>query len=151
MQLGFGGTAGVIGGFALALLLRVRRIVPDGYENIFALSFVLLLFVGCDALVPHSGILAAPIAGVVVGNLRTRVDRDLREFKDQLSVLLIGLIFILLAADVRLADVQALGLAGLSVVAALVLIVRPLDVAVCTAGSELTAAERGIIELPRLR
>ena len=51
-------------------------------------------------IVEHSGVLAVTIAGVVVGNLRTRVDRDLREFKDQLSVMLIGLLFVLLAADV---------------------------------------------------
>ena len=144
-QLGFGTAAGVAGGFALAFLLRVRRIVPDGYENIFALGAVLLLFVSCDVLVPHSGILAVPIAGVVVGNVRTRVDRDLREFKDQLTVMLVGLIFVLLAADVRLGDVWALGPAGLSVVAVLVLVVRPLGVALCTVGSELSRRERAFI------
>ena len=108
-QLGFGVISGGVGGLALAGLLRVRRIVPDGYENIFTLVMVLLLYVGCDALVKHSGILAVPIAGVVVGNVRTRVDRDLREWKDQLTVLLIGLLFVLLAAGVSLDDVRALG------------------------------------------
>jgi NhaP-type Na+/H+ or K+/H+ antiporter len=142
LQVALGGVAGLVGGFALAGALRVRRIVPDGFENIFALSMVLLIFTSSNALVSHSGILAVPIAGVVVGNLRSRVDRDLREFKDQLTVLLVGLIFVLLAADVRLADMQNLGLAGLAVVAALVLIVRPLDVLLCTYGSRLTTQER---------
>jgi Trk K+ transport system NAD-binding subunit len=105
----------------------------------------LLLFQGCDAIVPHSGVLAVAVAGVVVGNVRTRVDRDLREFKDQLSVLLIGLLFILLAATVRIADVRALGWNGLAVVAVLVLAVRPANVWLCTVGSELSGRERWFI------
>jgi NhaP-type Na+/H+ or K+/H+ antiporter len=145
LRLGFGAVAGVLGGFVLAGLLRVRRLVPEGHENIFVLVCVLLLFEGCDEIVSHSGILAVTIAGVVVGNLRTRIDRDLREFKDQLTVLLIGLLFVLLAADVRIEDVQALGAEGIAVVAALVLIVRPLTVWLSTAASELTVRERLLI------
>ncbi|MCP4039326.1 MAG: sodium:proton antiporter, partial [bacterium] len=83
MQLGFGTFAGLLGGMLLAGLLRVRKLVPEGYENIVALATVLLLFVVANMVVPHSGILAVPVAGVVVGNSRSRVDRDLREFKDQ--------------------------------------------------------------------
>jgi len=142
ISLGFGAIAGLIAGFALAGLLRVRNLVPEGYENIFALSYVLLLFQGCDEIVSHSGILAVTVAGVVVGNLRTRVDRNLREFKDQLTVLLIGLLFVLLAADVRFEDVLALGWSGLAVVGLLVLVVRPINVGLSTLGSELSLRER---------
>ncbi|MFQ5415749.1 MAG: cation:proton antiporter [Myxococcota bacterium] len=144
-RLGFGAASGVGAGFALAFLLRVRRLVPEGHENIFVLAAVLLLFQGCDEVVSHSGILAVTVAGVVVGNLRTLVDRDLREFKDQLSILLIGLLFVLLAADVRLADVQKLGMNGLLVVAGLVLLVRPIGVWLSTLGSDLDWRERVLL------
>jgi NhaP-type Na+/H+ or K+/H+ antiporter len=145
LRLGFGAVAGGVAGFALAGLLRVHRVVPEGYENVFALASVLLLFQSCDVIVPHSGVLAVAVAGVVVGNVRTRVDRDLREFKDQLSVLLVGLLFILLAATVRIADVRALGWNGLAVVGILVAAVRPANVWLCTSGSELTRKERWFI------
>jgi NhaP-type Na+/H+ or K+/H+ antiporter len=141
-SLGFGAIAGLLAGYALARLLRVRNLVPEGYENIFSLAYVLLLYQGCDQMVAHSGILAVTVAGVVVGNLRTRVDRDLREFKDQLTVLLIGLLFVLLAADVRFDDVLALGWRGLAVVGLLVFVVRPIDVGLSTLGSELSIRER---------
>lgn len=141
-SMGFGALMGAAGGLALAGVLRVRNLVPEGYENVFALAFVLLLFQGCHEVVHHSGILAVTVAGVVVGNLRTRVDRDLREFKDQLTVLLIGLLFVLLAADVGLHDVIALGWGGVAVLAALILVVRPLNVLVSTLGSELSVRER---------
>ena len=99
----------------------------------------------CDAVVSHSGILAVTVAGVVVGNLRTRVDRDLREFKDQITVLLIGLLFVLLAADVRVDDVRALGWGGLAVVGALIFVIRPINVWLSTASSDLSVRERAFI------
>ena len=142
LQFGFGAGAGALTGYAIAGVLRVRRLVPEGLENGFVLAAVLLLFQACDAVVHESGILAVTVAGVVVGNLRSRVDRDLREFKDQLTVLLIGLLFVLLAADVRIAEVQALGLEGVMLVAALVFVVRPIGVWLCTMGSDLTTRER---------
>jgi NhaP-type Na+/H+ or K+/H+ antiporter len=144
-RIGFGTLAGVVAGFSLAGLLRVRRLVPEGHENIFVLAGVLLLFQGCNEVLSQSGLLAVTVAGVVVGNLRTPIERDLREFKDQLTVLLIGMLFVLLAAAVRLEDVRALGLRGLGVVAALVFVVRPINVWLSTSASELSARERWLI------
>jgi Trk K+ transport system NAD-binding subunit len=80
-----------------------------------------------------------------MGNLHTPVDRDLREFKDQLTVLLVGLLFVLLAASVGFDDVLNLGLPGLAVVVTLIVVVRPLSVWMCTAGSDLNLRERVLI------
>jgi len=86
-RLAFGLVAGGLGGLLLGGLLRVRGLVPRGLENVFSLATVVLLFAGCDQVMSTSGILAVTVAGVVVGNLGTPVDRDLREFKDQLTVM----------------------------------------------------------------
>lgn len=145
LRLGFGIVAGVLGGFLIGWLLRFPFLVPQGYENIFTLASVFLIFQGSDGIISQSGILAVTVAGVVVGNLKTPVDRDLREFKDQLTILLVGLLFILLAADVAWADVRALGREGAAVIAALVLVVRPLNVWLCTRGSDLSAKERAFL------
>jgi len=145
LRLSFGTLLGAAAGYGLAQLLLRRRIVPEGHENVLVLASVLVIFEGGDAIVSHSGILAVTVAGVVMGNVPTRVDRDLREFKDQLSVMLIGLLFVLLAADVSLDDVRALGWHGVAVLAALVLVVRPLDVLACTLGSGLSARERALL------
>ncbi len=141
-SLGFGAVVGGVAGLGLARILRIRGFVPEGLENVFTLAAVLLIFQGCDVIIHHSGILAVTVAGVVVGNLRTRVDRDLREFKDQITILLIGLLFVLLAADVRIEHVLALGWGGIAVLAALVFVVRPINVLLSTLGSELTTRER---------
>lgn len=145
LRLGFGTAIGMAAGFAIAGMLRVRRMVPQGHGNIFVLASVLLLFQGSEELVGESGIVAVVAAGVVVGNLRSHVDRDLREFKDQLTVMLIGLLFVLLAADVRLAEVTSLGWNGALVVGALLLAVRPIAVWLCTTGSNLSRNERWFV------
>jgi len=137
------GTAlGVAAGFLLARALLISRLLPDGLQNVFVLSSVLLLYAGAERLLSHSGVLAVTVAGVVVGNTRSPVERDLREFKDQLTVMLIGLLFVTLAADVRYEQVLALGWGGIGVVATLVLVVRPLGVWLCTLGSPLSTGER---------
>ena len=137
-----GSVFGVVAGFVLARMLRVSRLLPEGLENVSVLSAVLLLYAGAEALLSQSGVLAVTVAGVVVGNTRTPVERDLREFKDQLTVMLIGLLFVVLAADVRYEQVAALGWAGIGVVATLIFIVRPLAVWLCTFDSELDLGER---------
>ena len=142
ISVGFGLAAGLAAGFLLAGALRYRLLVAHTYENVFTLASVVLLFEGCNALAEPSGLVAVTVAGVVMGNLETRVGRDLREFKDQLTVLLVGMLFVLLAADVALDDVRALGAGGLGVVAGLILIVRPLGVWVSTRGLKLTTSER---------
>ncbi len=145
LRVGFGTVAGVAGGFVLSRLLAVRRLVPEGHENIFVLASVLLLFEGCEQVASHSGILAVTVAGVVVGNLRILGDRDLREFKDQLTVMLVGMLFMLLAASVRVEHVTDLGWAGMATVAALILVVRPANVWLSTSGSDLTWRERAFV------
>src|SRR5690606_40552993 len=140
-----GAALGVLGGVGMGVLLRRERIVPAGLENIFALSLVLVLYAFGNAAVPESGILAATVAGLVVGNMRTRLERELREFKEQLTVLLVGLLFILLAADVRLAEVTGLGWGGVLTVLLVMFVIRPVGVALCTRGSTLSWRERAFI------
>jgi NhaP-type Na+/H+ or K+/H+ antiporter len=144
-RLGFGVVFGCIGGLLLALFLRVRRVVPEGLENVFTLSLVFALYQVSNAILPESGIMTVSMAGVVVGNMRTHIGEELKEFKEQLTVLFIGMLFVLLAADVRIDEVRALGLPGLYTLLALMFLVRPVNVAVCALGSDLTWGERGFI------
>lgn len=140
-----GAGLGVSGGFVLGLLLKYERIVPEGLENIFTLSLVLALFEVSEAILPETGVMTAAVAGLVVGNMDTGVHDELKEFKEQLTVLLIGLLFVLLAATVELRDVVGLGWPGVATVAVLALVIRPLNVLVSTAGSDLTGRERAFL------
>lgn len=141
-RLGTGAVVGTLGGLLLALLLRRPKVVPRGLENILALSMAMLLYQLSDALVSESGITAAIAAGMVLGNARSHALREIAAFKEQLTVLLIATLFVLLAADTRIADVAALGRPGVLTVLALMFAVRPLTVFLCTIGTDLRLQDK---------
>jgi NhaP-type Na+/H+ or K+/H+ antiporter len=145
LRIGFGAVAGLGTGWVLARILRAERLVPEGFENLVTLGSALLLFVGCDLVIPESGILAVTLAGVMVGNLGVKVGRELGEFEEMVTLGLIGILFVLLAADVRLAEMVSLGIGGLLTVAALMFVVRPINVWFSTRGSELDWRERAFL------
>lgn len=136
---------GVSGGLLVGFLLRVERLVPEGLENVLALAFVLALFEVSETVMPETGIMTAAAAGLVVGNMETRVDQELKEFKEQLTVLVLGLIFVLLAATVRLQDIVGLGWRGVATVAVIMFLIRPLSVAISTVGTDLDMRERAFL------
>jgi NhaP-type Na+/H+ or K+/H+ antiporter len=140
-----GAILGSIGGYLLARILRRESLIPEGLVNVFTLAFVLVLFHISNAAQPESGIAAVTAAGLVIGNVHTRVLGDLKEFKEGLTVMLIGLLFVLLAADVRFSEIAALGRPGILVCLVLMFAIRPAGVAACTAGSTLNLRERAFL------
>lgn len=138
-----GGVAGLIGALGLAELLR-RHLVPDYLENYAALVGVLLVFSLSNAAAHESGLLAVTVMGMWLGNRKDLSMDEILDFKEHLSTLLISLLFIVLAA--RLAwPGPATVLAGLGILAAAVLVARPLSVLLSTLGSGLSWNERALI------
>ncbi len=147
-RLVLGAIVGLIGGGVAVLLLRSRRLIPAGMEKVFTLTVAWATFQASNMLQPESGIMAATVAGLVVGNVGTVSSagfHDLKDFKEQLTVMLIGMLFVLLAATIRIGDVAALGTNGLLMVAALTFVVRPVQVFLCTIGSELSWREKAFL------
>jgi len=144
-RLGIGVLAGVVGGGVMVLLLRSRRLIPAGMERVFTLTLAWGIFQASNAISYDSGVLAVIVAGIMFANVAQETTRGVRESKEQLTVMLVGMLFILLAAQVRLLEVMSLGVRGITVVVALVFIVRPLCVLSCTAGSGLTGREKAFL------
>ncbi len=145
VRIGVGLLAGSVAGLALSSALRASRLVPAEARHLVAVAGALLTFTASEHVASESGILAVVVAGVIVGNAERRLARELGEFQEHLTVGLIGLLFVLLAADVRLADVAALGTGGVLTVAALALVVRPVNVAVCTAGADFSWRDKAFL------
>ncbi len=142
LRMGVGLAVGLVGGAVIAFLLRVDRIVPERLGNVFALAMAVATFQVSNALMSESGLVAAIVAGLLVGNVRTRVLRELLEFKEQLTAMFIGMLFILLSANLRVSDLRSLGWGGVAVVAALMLVVRPLSIWLCSRGTGLGWREK---------
>jgi NhaP-type Na+/H+ or K+/H+ antiporter len=102
----------------------------------------------------ESGLMAVVMAGIVLKAAAVPDERLLRRFKGQLTTLCVSVLFILLAADLSIASVIALGWGSVLTVLVLMLVVRPLSVALCTLKSDLNwrhklfiawVAPRGIV------
>jgi NhaP-type Na+/H+ or K+/H+ antiporter len=98
--------------------------------------------------------MAVVMAGIVLKSAAVPDERLLRRFKGQLTTLCVSVLFILLAADLSIASVIALGWGSVLTVLVLMLVVRPLSVALCTLKSDLNwrhklfiawVAPRGIV------
>lgn len=142
LRFGAGALFGLGGGALVVVLHKVRRLVPHGLENVLVLATVVAVFQSSNAVVHESGITAAIAMGLVVGNSKTRIERDVAQFNEQLTSLFVATLFVLLAADVRLADVEALGWPGAIVAGVLMFVVRPATVFASTHGTDLTRSEK---------
>jgi NhaP-type Na+/H+ or K+/H+ antiporter len=144
-RLALGTAIGVAGGLFLSRALKVRGLIPEGLANVLTLTVVLALYQVSETVWHESGIAAVTAAGVTVRLLGTPVEREMIEFKEQLTVMLIGMLFVLLAADVRMQDVISLGTPGLLTAAALIILIRPLNVLISTAGTTLSWQQRAFL------
>ncbi len=136
---------GAIGGLGLSLILKYRRFVPEQLENVFLLSVVFALFQLSNSISGESGVVAVTIAGMVVGNSKTGVRRELREFEEEMTVLLIGMLFILLAADVQISQLTNLGWRGILLVSVIMFVIRPLSIFSGTWGSDLNLKQKTLL------
>lgn len=137
-----GGSLGVISAFVLREVMR-RYWVPDTLQNPVSLMLVVATFTASNQIQAESGLLATTVMGIVLANQR-RVDvHHILEFKENLRVLLIAILFIVLAARLQLDDLAALNpwRVGLFL-GVLILVARPAAVFLATIGAGLTVRER---------
>ncbi|WP_350293334.1 sodium:proton antiporter [uncultured Croceitalea sp.] len=138
----FGTTFGFTFAHALAFAIK-KNLIPHYLMNVVSLSVVLLVFVESDVFAHESGLLAVVVMGMVLGNMNLPNLKELLYFKESLSVLLISILFILLSANINIADLELLmnwKTAALFVL--VVFLIRPLGVFLSTQGSNLRLNEK---------
>jgi NhaP-type Na+/H+ or K+/H+ antiporter len=141
-RIGIGALAGVILGFVFVFIFKKKDLIPEGMENIFILCMLLFIFQSTNAFLSESGLAAVTAAGIIVGNYSTHILHELTEFKEEISVMLIGMLFVLLAADVRIENVINLGVPGIITVLVLMFIIRPASVFAGTSFSGFNLKEK---------
>jgi NhaP-type Na+/H+ or K+/H+ antiporter len=135
---------GVVGGglTALVLVQLMRRyLIPDFLQNAAFLAAVVASFTASNLIQPEAGLVTVTFLGIALANQKSVTVKHVVEFKENLRVLLISILFILLASRLRWDDVQSLGWAGLFFVAAL-LGIRFAAVFASTMGTDLLRRER---------
>jgi NhaP-type Na+/H+ or K+/H+ antiporter len=137
----YGGGVGTAA--ALLLMLALRKFwIPDYLRSSLSMAMVMAAYAVSHLLQNESGLLAVTLMGVILGNQRTVDISSIAEFKENLEVFLIGALFILLSARLKLEDFADLGWQTALFVAVLIFAVRPLCILASTLGSSLPWKER---------
>lgn len=130
VQLGGGLAVGALVGLAGSWLLTRINLGPAGVYPVLALGIAGLSY-GMAAQLGASGFLAVYITGLVVGARAPLHRRGIRTFHEGLSNTAEVGLFLMLGMLVFPTELPAVATAGLAVTAVLVLVARPVSVALC--------------------
>ncbi|MEM7725550.1 MAG: cation:proton antiporter [Cyanobacteria bacterium P01_A01_bin.45] len=154
LRLGVGAVIGAGGGWLMSVIFKRANFLSFELKNLVVLAGIWGLFALSQNIRSESGLMTTVVAGIVFANSSVPDERLLRHFKGQLTILSISVLFILLAADLSIESVFALGWGSLFTVLALMFIVRPINILLCTWNSTLNwrqklflswVAPRGIV------
>jgi len=144
-RLGTGVIVGLIVAAAVYYILTSVDLSPGNAPRnarLLTLAGALVAYGGAESIYGEAGIAAAATAGIVLGNLDVPYERDVSQFKGDVTLIVLSFVFIILAALLEFGDLLSLGLGGVAVVAAVMLVIRPLLVFVSTTGDHFTRAEK---------
>ena len=136
-----GTVLGLAAGFGLGEVLK-RYLIPEYLRSPLTLILVFFVFALAEEFAHESGLLAVTVFGMTLANLKGVEVEDILDFKESLTVVLIGGLFIILAARVDLNAVFSVGWEALLLLAGIMLVARPLAVFTSSIGSELTVQEK---------
>jgi NhaP-type Na+/H+ or K+/H+ antiporter len=154
MRLGVGAAIGAVGGYLMSWVFKRANLMSFELKNLVVLAILWGLFSLAQTVRTESGVMTTVVAGAVFANSSVPEERLLRSFKGQLTILSVSVLFVLLAADLSIASVFALGWGSVLTVLVLMFVVRPINILACTWNSDLNwrqklflswVAPRGIV------
>lgn len=135
---------GAAAGYTLGVALR-RHALPEYLHNVATLTLVCGVFAASNAIQAESGLLAVTVMGMWFANMKDTPVEDILDFKESLSVLLISVLFIVLAARVEFSDLMTLGWPALWIFLIMQFIARPAKALISTMGSSLNWREKALL------
>ncbi|TWT78457.1 K(+)/H(+) antiporter NhaP2 [Posidoniimonas polymericola] len=136
----------VLGVLAATIVIQLhsRFLVPDYLQNAAILSLVVLVFAVSNEIQHESGLVTVTVMGLLLANQPWVRIHHVLEFKENLRVLLLSVLFIVLSSRVEISAAQLaeFGLGGAAFIVAIIVLIRPAAVLLATAGTDLTRNER---------
>ncbi len=139
-----GGGIGIACAYLLAIILR-RHLMPGYLINVTTLALVLGSYTLANTLAHESGLLAVTVMGITLANMKDLPIKEVVDFKESLSTMMLSVLFIILAARIEFAQLFAPGAAAIALLAVILFVARPLTVLFSTIGSKLSWRERVLL------
>ncbi len=121
----------VVGGMAAVLLAKLQKtphLIPAELNNLVVLAFVWSAFAAAEVLHSEAGIMSSVVMGLLLQRETLPGERQLRHFKETLTILSISVLFVLLAANLKLDTLLQEGVRGFLTVAIIMFVIRPVSV-----------------------
>ncbi|WP_442902180.1 cation:proton antiporter [Francisella sp. 19S2-10] len=134
-------TSGFIFGYFIGLSFR-RHYIPEYLKSFFVLAVIVVGFIITDSLMHGAGLLMVTVAGLVMANMKDIKMSDIVSFKENLSIVIISVLFIVLGSDIDFSLFKDYWLALIEIFLFLQFVLRPVVVLVCSIGSKATFAEK---------
>jgi NhaP-type Na+/H+ or K+/H+ antiporter len=147
-RLGTGLLFGILVAGVVYYLLRYIDLSPGNAPRnarLLVLAGALVAFASANTVASEAGVAAVAAAGFLLGNADVPYEKDIADFKGDITLVVLSFVFIALAALLDVSALREVGLPGLAVVAAVSLVVRPLLVFVSTVGDRFAVSERVFI------
>ncbi len=136
--------SGAIGAAILYYSIK-KEAIPEYMRNVFSLGLVILTFAFAEFIHKEAGLMAATFMGIALANVEMEEIKKILVFKEDISLILISVLFILLSSRIEVAQIQTLGLPSLLLFLVVTLVLRPLGVVLSTFKSKLTWQEKAFI------
>jgi NhaP-type Na+/H+ or K+/H+ antiporter len=144
-RLGTGVLVGMLVAAVVYYLLRYIDLSPGRAPQnarLLVLAGALVAFAVANYQRGEAGVAAVATAGMLLGNADVPYEEEIEAFKGDITLIVLSFVFIALAALLSFDTLAAVGPAGLAVVAAVALVIRPVLVFVSTVGGRFTVRER---------
>ncbi len=137
--------SGLIFGYLIGLCIR-RQYIPEYLKSFFVLSVIVVGFILVDSVMHGAGLLMVTVAGIAIANMEEVRIADIVSFKENLSIVIISVLFIILSADIDFSLMEEYWLSLIEIFLFLQFVLRPAVVYICSIGSKnITMAERFIM------
>lgn len=135
---------GSLAGYLYGNILR-RHWLPEYLHNVATLGLVVFVFALSNTIQHESGLLTVTVMGIWLANMRDVSLEEILYFKESLSVLLISVLFIVLAARLDFQRFLHLGWQVVFIFLSIQFLARPLSVMISALGSQLKWPERHLL------
>ncbi len=139
------GIIGMIFGYGIGYSFE-KGAVPEYLKSPIVLVTVIMAFALSDFIMHETGLLAVTVMGMTIANMHISSIEDMRHFKENISILLISVIFIMLTASLNRETL--LSIFDINIVLFILMmlfVIRPLTIFLSTIGTNLEFREKLLV------
>lgn len=132
---------GGLGGWLTGWFFR-RGGVPSHLKAPLLMALVLAAYWVSNLVQHEAGLLTVTVMGLVIGNMKLVEREPLRYFKENLTVVLLSVLFIVIPSQLKIEQLELLDLRVAAFVLSILLLVRPLTIALATLGAPMRGRDK---------